>query len=95
VLLLLTVAPDDGPLHEVEAVLLDRHRMTILDVKTAGNASGRVRSFAVRPAKNGRIDVRLWTPCIQQGGCDCEQAPVERWRRIAVRGDKLTFKWVR
>lgn len=95
VLLLLTVASDDDPMHEVEAVLFGRHRVVILDVKIAGNAGGRVKSFAVRAAKAGRIDVRLWTPCIQQGGCDCAQAPVERWRRIAVRGDKLQFKWVR
>ena len=85
---------DTDRLHDVRAVLFDRQPMTILDVKTAGNASLRVRPFVTRAFMAGRIDVKLFTPCVPEG-CDCAKAPVERWRRIAVRGDKLQFKWVR
>jgi hypothetical protein len=68
--------------------------MTILDVKTAGNAILRVSPCVARASQAGCIDVNLFTPCVQEG-CECAKQPVERWRRIAMRGASLQFKWVR
>lgn len=79
---------------QLDVVLVDLRSMKVLDRRMRLGALKGESVIAGRPVAAGVYDLRVTREYLRNA-CDCEEALIDDWMRVSVRGGKLWTRWAR